>query len=298
LFAVFESFEMALELLSDGPQLLRFQDRLVFSDSVTVGSLMWSSARHFLMNRFAGLIGALSVLLCPVAAQASSIGLTNAGFEYGDFSGWEVTIPLGALSGGSPPIAVGTALVRDHVDYFAPFTSGPTPFGAFDGSEMAVIGTADWPLHLPGAYGDISVQQTVNLFEGERVSGWSAFFTNDPQASDFAWVRLLDDQGTLLDTVWAGQSGGWDFTLEGLARKPVPVWTQWEWRAPGDGVYTLQLGAHAGSDLSSYAMHDAIRVPEPSTLPLTFISLGVGVLFVARRRSVLQGGRAGNLHQG
>lgn len=196
------------------------------------------------------------LILFPVDEARSTI--INAGFETGDLSGWNTTIPSGATA----------EAVKNHTGDLGRVYAPPP-----EGDYFAKLKTDGG-----GHYTTIS--QQLMLSDGETISGWAAFDARDWGSpwNDNAWVKIFDISGTSeLAQPWYS-----DISIVGM--KGDGPWTSWAWTATDAGVYTLTFGIANSYDpnLDSYALFDHVQggnpvstpVPEPGTL----ISLSIGLL--------------------
>jgi hypothetical protein len=225
------------------------------------------------MKRFFSLLVFASLMLVASPARA---GFINGGFESGSFSGWQ----LGNVYMG----------VSEYSPLYGPLPAGYQEIGStnpLDGHYVASIGTGN-AYFLPGQGPfDVHVSQTVSMTRGEMLSGWSSFYNGDFLTQDGAYVRVVDNLGAEVATLWLVQSG--DPAFGGaMPYRTLTPWTEWSWAAPVDGTYTLSLGVTSSGDnaFSSYGYHDAIRTPEPTTLIM--LLAGVGAVSVARRRKTAE----------
>lgn len=218
-----------------------------------------------------------SVLAALLFSRAvSPASASTLGFESGDFAGWNVIIPT-----------------YDTEDY------GPQKVG---GAYVKTTGTSWWnyPAYTPieGRYlaefvvdnsalstgGYVAAQHSFHLQLGDTLNGWAAFTTEDDFASDWAFARVYNADGSTAATPWSASSGFDGYTEHGLP------WTFWSWTAPASGNFLLELRAGTGGDaeMGSSALFDAIsvsKVPDStSSILLVATGLGlVGLLFVSQR---------------
>ncbi|MFC1981023.1 hypothetical protein ACFLVN_02110 [Chloroflexota bacterium] len=143
---------------------------------------------------------------------AAPFGMTNEGFETGDFTGWTVD------EGFSGDASVVTSFYASYV---------PTTVYPYCGEYFAVLenGAEDE---------DTSISQDFTISAGETIEGWAFFYTTEwfeePDYNDECSVDIMDG-ATLVDRVFFADT--WD------AQYPLTPWTYWSWTAPSSGTYTL-----------------------------------------------------------
>ena len=250
----------------------------------------------------------LCLLLATPAARASAgpLNLTNGGFDAGDFTGWNVTIPIG-MSFESPVAPFDPATVVPDDQRPASLAGNTDPlfyvptgharivqsvelglddqlFEAVEGDSFAMLSSESHRfVNTPADDWRITAAQAFSIEANHVLSGWSFFFNGDWTGEDMAWVKILDSAGIEIATPWIQYSG--DFLpghLNSVSWYQATPWTKWEWQAPANGTYTVLLGVShpGGRNFSTISAHDAIRVPEPSVLAL----LSVGLIAGLRRR--------------
>jgi len=143
-----------------------------------------------------------------------------------------------------------------------------------------------------------TVSQELYLKAGDYLSGSAAFYNyNGFYGGDTAWVKIYNG-GTEIANPWDAYSGsffggdplGHASGYGSLQYQRGSPWITWNWTAPTDGFYTLELAqqslANGGTGtISSYVAFDnmtVVTVPEPSTFAL--VGLGVAALIIPRRR--------------
>ncbi len=196
----------------------------------------------------------MAVVAWITVALAGSAWATviNSGFESGDFSGWNLSIPAGATA----------AVTGNHTSDLGHLY---TPVA---GNHFALLKT-DGP-------GNITmISQQVSLLAGESIDGWAAFDAQDyVPYMDWAYVQIMDPSGAITATPWFEQIGG---TVPSYADTP---WTYWTWTAGSTGTYMLTYGvANSGdSGMDSYALFDSgDRGEQPVPEPGTMLLFGVGL---------------------
>lgn len=156
--------------------------------------------------------------------------LNNGGFEMGDFTGWNMTIPSGASAN------VVSSHTGDQGMSYAPT----------EGSYFALLKTDG-----PGSLTKATQQFTVSA--GQTIQGWAAFDSGDYQGfNDNAAVKIFDSSNSLIVTPWFAQVNGNPDYWDG-------PWTSWSWTASVDGTYTVELSIvnEGDSGYDSYTLFDA-----------------------------------------
>lgn len=197
----------------------------------------------------------------------------NGGFEDGDFSGWDISIPYGISEfyglrpAGSAEVVFGNFY-------------GNSPAG---GEYMACIGSGDEYFLGNDTY-EITASQTLALAAHDTISGEAFFYNGDYYPQDFGFVKILDNFGAEMAILWMEYSGGADPTDPNNADYlSATDWAYWEWQAPTDGLFEIVLGVSTFGDnaFDSYAYFDNISVasvPEPalySLMGLSFLGLWI-----------------------
>lgn len=227
--------------------------------------------------------------LIPTAKAA----LVNDSFESSSFDGWQLNISSGRIAAQRGYHPAGTANVVSSWGQQVGLNPIRT---AMDGNRFAAIGTLAHGNFTGHRTYHISLQQELSLTTGTMLSGWSSFFNGDNEAQDSAWVRILDEAGTIIATPWLEKSGCTptrDFSSPPY--RSATAWTQWFWQAPESGSYTLSFGMTTADDnnYASYGFFDGVLVspaslpvPEPSALAL--VALGGVCLFQQRRANKIR----------
>jgi hypothetical protein len=226
----------------------------------------------------------LGVSLAVAAAPGiSRAGIVNGSFESGDLLGWNFQTDVGPRA--TEPLTRPAALARTMNAWGAGFGFSEEKTAAVGNRFLALNTRANANFLGTDTY-HAAVSQRFSMNAGDILSGLAAFYNGDSEPLDSAWVRVLDQDGELLATLWQATSGP-----NLLAAPGVPGWTGWNWTAATAGDYTLQLGlTTSGADnAASYGFFDGISVapqpiPEPSTLVLGFLG-GFALLVLRQRRA-------------
>jgi len=172
----------------------------------------------------------VATILFFVPSFSFASSLTNAGFETGDFTGWDVVGEAEVVES-----YVGKGYNNELV--------GPT-FYPKEGSKFAVLKTGLGA----GAYSTIS--QTKFLNTGETISGWAAFDAVDylPYNDDAAVVVQV---GGIVGLLWSKD-------IAAVGNYGASEWEHWSFTAPYSGLYTITLKVRNVLDngLDSYALFD------------------------------------------
>lgn len=126
-----------------------------------------------------------------------------------------------------------------------------------------------------------TLSRSFNLKAGGTISGYAGFLSNDYLPfNDSAYVKV-----NTTDLLYWDVSAVGDYGESG--------WTFFNFVAPTDGVYTLQLGVanHGDNNLDSQAVIDAIHatgmVPEAASWAMMVLGFGLaGAALRTRSRSV------------
>jgi PKD repeat protein len=188
---------------------------------------------------FAGTYGSLFVSNSG-GEQLPSFGMTNQGFEDGNFAGWDV------YTGSS-----GNASVN---------TTWESPNGA----NYTAAGGGYFALLQNGAQNESTyISQNFTVNEGDVIGGWAFFSTEenpivDPGFNDQCSVDIMDSS-TLVDRVFFADT--YD------ANWPDTPWTYWSWTANSTGTYTLVARVvNIGDDKYPSYMGLDIPLEQPSTI--------------------------------
>lgn len=171
-----------------------------------------------------------SFAFCLVNNNAESS--INSGFESGDITGWTANNSSYVQVGDTHSGSSGTSYSPVEGNYYSILSSGQ--------------GT--------GVYTTLS--QTIQVSEGQNISGWAAFdFRDNTSFDDTAWVKLLNASGVELSTLWMEHGFSLSTNWDG-------PWAQWSWQASKSGTYTIAYGvANLGDNaLSSIALFDKFSI--------------------------------------
>ena len=197
----------------------------------------------------------LVVFLCPVVHA----DLINGDFETGDLTGWTLTRPAENWHVTAAAIEDSFTLPYEG-NYFAQLSSHTALFYNYDPTILS---------------------QEVTISKYDRISGQSVFYSDEPysgyQGLPFpsAYAAIVRING---ETVWQmdeRQLNEYYYTHD----QTYPSWQSWEWLAPSDGTYTLEL-IFQPSEQSFYAgAFDNIQVNVPEPPMITTMILGFLVMF-------------------
>jgi PKD repeat protein len=187
---------------------------------------------------FAGARGSLFVSN-DGGGETPSFGMTDKGFEFGNFTGWNVYTP----SGGSTSVV----------------TSWDSP-----NSTNYTAASGDWfALLQNGAQNESTyISQNFTIDAGDIIQGWAFFSTGEDYGDepyiDECSVDIMDG-ATLVDRVFYADTYDPNW--------PDTPWTYWSWEAPSAGNYTLlaRVVNIGDGDVPSYVGLD-VAEEEPNTI--------------------------------
>jgi hypothetical protein len=191
------------------------------------------------------LIVPLICLSSPEAATADGINITNGGFETGDFTGWNVTIPPGGAA--QVVTSFGTYLPEEG-SFFAILTNGQ--------QDIFTMVSQPFTVYSPG---------TV-------IQGWAFFKTVDyAPFSDESKVEItVTSGGRVIATLFQA-------SVLSVGNYGGTPWTYWSYTFAAPGQYTIQAGVvnRGDSAVASYVGLDGVSfvsagAPErrrPSSVP-------------------------------
>lgn len=197
-------------------------------------------------------------ILILVLATSSNADIINGGFESGDFSGWVLTQPSSECNV--------TAAVRE--------TDAIFPLSAYEGEYFAQLRS-----QTAASY-DLSpsiLSQTVELGRYDRISGRSLFLSDEPYydyaslSSPSAYSALVSINGVEVWRMDERQFSEYYYTHGNTN----PTWQYWEWLAPSDGLFSVELVFNPSEQCFYTGAFDDIevQVPEPSLVILLIAGL-------------------------
>lgn len=229
-------------------------------------------------------IGVSVCIGLAAATQTSTAGLVNGSFELWTLRGWSTELPSGTSADEPFDRTAGHIRLVDSWGDKVGFA--PERF-AHDGYRFAQLSTRGSADFIGDETYNLSLSQSLQLDQGQALSGWSFFYNGDVTPQDSAWVRVFDQLGNEMATPW--HEGLGSPSVSSIAPLTAGDWTQWTWEAPESGLYTFRLGmtTSGNNNGSSYAcfdgltVHTATPVPEPGALALA--ALGAVLLIGIRR---------------
>lgn len=179
------------------------------------------------------LVVPLICLSVPETTSAAGI-LTNGGFETGDFTGWDVTIPPG-----------GAVQVVTRFDFPVPQAGTYLPH---EGKYFAL---------LRNGQQDVWTVVSQNFASGTMISGWAFFKTVDfaPWSDECKVEITVSSGGSLIATLFQASV----LTVGNYGGTP---WTNWSYTFTNAGEYTIQARVvnRGDSAVSSYVGLDGVSV--------------------------------------
>lgn len=190
------------------------------------------------------LLALIVPLICLSIPETTSAANTfvNGGFETGDFTGWNVTIPPG-----------GAAQVVTRFDYASP---SPGTYFAQEGRYFALLTNGQQDVYTV-------VSQTFHAGGvGTMISGWAFFKTIDyAPFNDESKVEItINNGGQLIATVFQASV----FTVGNFGGTP---WTYWSYAFISPGDYTIQAKVvnRGDSNVPSYVGLDGVSITYTTT---------------------------------
>jgi hypothetical protein len=179
------------------------------------------------------LVVPLVCLSVPEPSSAITV-IANGGFETGNFTGWNVTVPLG---GNAQVVTVFRSISPKEGKYFAFLTNG-----------------------LQDVYTMVSQPFVVDSLPA-AIIGWSFFGTDDylPFNDDSKVEIILTSGGRLITTLFRSDVVALNNKVGNFSATP---WTYWSYTFTSPGQYTIQGGAvnRGDSNVSSYLGLDGVNV--------------------------------------
>lgn len=229
-------------------------------------------------------------LACASLAQAQ---FTNAGFESGSLTGWDVAVGAHASAVGSvtdypiDPFTLTSDLTHPYWaspyagNFQARLVAGATKLGNVETFLNLSRGALSTPINNPFGLADASaIAQNIWLNAGDAVLvHWNFLAVDTSTANDFAFLS------------WSGPSGSSVSLLSNVVLAGSGQGTGWQssWVTAGvAGQYRLGLGVANFEDntVGSILYADAISaVPEPSTYGLLAACICLGAAVWRGRRT-------------
>jgi hypothetical protein len=185
------------------------------------------------VNKFKTTLVMVAGIGLITASQA--LGIVNAGFETGDFTGWTVNGPADVAT--------------SHVAFNDPRIYAPAE-GNYFARLVAGLGANTYT----------TISQSFHLNAGETISGVAAFDAGDelPDYNDDAFLKIQSDSGT---TVL------WSANVARVGNNDSTPWESWAFIAPTSDTYVLTFGVANQFDnsLNSLALLDmggSVELPD------------------------------------
>jgi len=206
---------------------------------------------------------ALLLAMCVPAIA----GVTNMGFETGDFTGWQTDGNVAVVTAGCSTIYPYHCASPGGGTYMALLTAGSVPI-----SQLSADLGIDLSLYYPSATNGSAIWQTFYSVPGTPVSFAYNFLGND----------YLPFNDAAAFTTWVSPSGStYLLTLGdigGVGNYGTTGWQYWSNTTAQSGYYTIGFVVFNDADniLNSQLLVDT---PEPTTMLLA----GSGVLLLAKK---------------
>ena len=206
-----------------------------------------------------------TILMVLIFSSSPAYALSNGGFESGNLNGWSVDTPNGSTARVISSYSV-TDIGGDTADY------SPIEGNYF----LSVTGqTAD--THPARIY------QLISLKEGDKIWGYAAFDSIDQINSfrnDSAAVYIRENLNDVPYSAPWFAAVAWNVAhhpyieyIDEVGSFNHTDWMYWEWIAPHDGNYYIELAVSDSTDTHGHisnAVFDGIHIAPASTLPITF----------------------------
>jgi hypothetical protein len=155
---------------------------------------------------------------CGIVVASAAFGMTNPGFEFGDFTGW--TVYEGLFGSASVVTSFNAYYWYDgNLTYYGPYFP-------YCGDYFAV-------LEAGNVTEDTYISQDFTINAGETIEGRAFFSTEEQEGpttyNDECSVDIMDG-ATLVEQV---------FFADVDTDYPATPWTYWSWTANATGTYTL-----------------------------------------------------------
>lgn len=216
--------------------------------------------------------------------EVSRAAVVNGSFESWDLLGWNFQSDAGPRA--IEPFTRPAGVARTTSTWGDALGINPGKSAA-TGFRFLAMNTRANANFLGADTYNFSVSQSFSINAGEVLSGLASFYNGDSEPNDSAWVRILDQDGHALATVWEATSGP---QIAQLALAPTaPDWTVWQWAASTTGNYTLQLGmtTSGANNAASFGFFDGVTIsaqPIPEPTPMVLGLLGGFAVLLLRQR--------------
>ena len=181
---------------------------------------------------------------------ASIDGITNAGFETGDLTGWTA----GGLPADQTPY-----VTQSYQGFGSQNLPPPTNFLPPSGQYFAVVPAGCQGDDVGGTQSLTSQSFTANA--GDTVSGWAFFQANDYLPyNDSGGVQIVTGEGAFVATLYSA-----NVTQLGDFGGPTN-WFHWTYTFTSDGTYAVQAYATNDQDCA-FTSVTGIDMPEGDVAP-------------------------------